>query len=66
MVSGTTPLDVSFSFSVALASFASLKELVKEGGILARLPLSSTVFLETMAAWGLEELGGPDARIAGG
>ena len=55
-----------FFFPVALACFASLKGLVKEGGILAGLPLSSSAFLETVAAWGLKELGGPDARIAGG
>ena len=39
---------------------------MEEGGTLAGLPLSSSAFLETMSAWGPEELGGLDARIARG
>ena len=66
VVSRITPLDGSFYFLVALACSASLGGLVEEGGILAGLPLSSFAFLETVATWGPEELGGPDARIAKG
>ena len=49
VVLGTTPLDVSFSFSMALACSAFLGGLEEEGGILAELPLSSTAFSGTVA-----------------
>ena len=49
MVLGTTPLDVSFSFSMALACSAALGGLEEAGGILAELPLSSTAFSRTVA-----------------
>ena len=61
-----TPLDVSFSFSVVLACSTSLGGLVEERGTLVGLPLLSSTFLETVSAWGAEEFGRPDARIAGG
>ena len=44
VVLGTTPLNMSFSFSMALACFVALGGLEEEGGILAELPLSSTAF----------------------
>ena len=66
MVQGTTPLDVSFSFSVVLACSASLGGLVEERGTLVGLPLLSSTFLETVSAWGAEEFGRPNARIGGG
>ena len=49
VVLGTTPLDVSFSFSMALACSAALGGLEEAGGILAELPLSSTAFSRTVA-----------------
>ena len=52
VVSGTTPLDVSFSFSMALAYSTTLGGLEEEGRILAELPLSSFSFSGTVAVWG--------------
>lgn len=46
VVSRTTPLDDSFSFSVALACSSTLEGLEDEGEILVGLPLPSSTFLE--------------------
>ena len=60
---GTTPLVVSSSLIATSVYFASLEGLLGEGRTSAGLSLLRSVSLEAISAW---ELGGTDARIAGG
>ena len=63
MASRTTPLVISFSFSATSVCSASLKGLLEEDRALTGLFLLGFVSLGVVSAL---ELGGLDARIAGG